>query len=74
MIKDLTININRETREVNLPKSFLGNDGENLQSKLVFKFDDEFIIGQARLEYEMETEDEKSILSLIKKKKAIQHL
>ena len=40
---------------VDLPKQFIAIDGENLQSKLVFSFSDEFVNGQARLEYEMET-------------------
>lgn len=38
---------------VDLNKSVIGNDGENLQGKLVFTFVDEFVNGQARLEYEI---------------------
>ena len=50
-MKDILITINRETRMVNLNKSTIGNDGESLQAKLVFSFEDEFVDGQARLEY-----------------------
>ena len=34
-----------------LNKSTIGNDGESLQAKLIFSFEDEFVDGQARLEY-----------------------
>lgn len=50
-MKDILITINRETRMVNLNKSTIGNDGESLQAKLIFSFEDEFVDGQARLEY-----------------------
>lgn len=36
---------------VNLNKTTIGNDGESLQAKLIFSFDDEFVDGQGRLEY-----------------------
>ena len=36
---------------VSLPESFISVDGENLQSNLIFKFTDEFVNGQGRLEY-----------------------
>lgn len=52
MMKEILINVSKETRMVDLSKSFIGNDGENLQAKLVFTFIDEFVNGQARLEYE----------------------
>lgn len=42
--------INKQTRKVYLSKSVIGNDGENLQDKLVFSFNDEFVNGTARLE------------------------
>lgn len=49
-MKDIKINVSRETRMVNLDKTIIGNDGENLQGNLIFTFD-EFVDGQARLEY-----------------------
>lgn len=52
-MKNLYVNVSRETRMVNLPKQFIAVDGENLQSKLIFTFVDEFVNGQARLEYEI---------------------
>ena len=63
-MKDILITINRETRMVNLNKSTIGNDGESLQAKLVFSFEDEFVDGQARLEY---TIGGKSFYTLLKK-------
>jgi hypothetical protein len=52
-MKEILINVSRETRMVDLNKSVIGNDGENLQGKLIFTFIDEFVDGQARLEYEV---------------------
>ena len=52
-MKEILINVSKETRMVDLNKSVIGNDGENLQGKLVFSFIDEFVEGQARLEYEI---------------------
>lgn len=52
-MKKILINVSKETRMVDLNKSVIGNDGENLQGKLVFTFIDEFVNGQARLEYEI---------------------
>lgn len=49
MMNNINIKINKLTRQVNLSKSVIGNDGENLQEKLVFLFD-EFVNGTARLE------------------------
>lgn len=49
-MKNINVTVNRETRKVTLPKSIIGNDGENLQENLVFSFDDEFVDGQGRLE------------------------
>ena len=63
-MKDILITINRETRMVNLNKSTIGNDGESLQAKLVFSFEDEFVDGQARLEY---TIDGNSHYAMVKK-------
>jgi hypothetical protein len=53
LMKEILINVSKETRMVDLNKSVIGNDGENLQGKLVFTFIDEFVNGQARLEYEI---------------------
>lgn len=50
-MKDILVNISKDTREVNYTKGIIGNDGENLQGNLVFSFKDGFIDGQARLEY-----------------------
>lgn len=50
-MKDIKIKINKATRMVELSKSTIGNDGETLQSRFVFEFEDEFVNGQARLEY-----------------------
>ena len=50
-MENINVKINRETRKiVDLPKSTIGNDGENLQENLVFSFEDEFVDGQGRLE------------------------
>ena len=51
-MNDLIINIEKQTRKVELEQLYLGNDHENLQENLVFQFD-EFVNGQARLEYEI---------------------
>lgn len=48
-MENINIKINKLTRQVNLSKSVIGNDGENLQEKLVFFFDN-FVNGTARLE------------------------
>lgn len=48
-MENINIYINKKTRQVNLSKSVIGNDGENLQENLVFFFD-EFVDGTARLE------------------------
>ena len=49
----MEILVNKKTRKVNGHRTKIGNDGENLQEILVFKFEDEFVDGQARLEYEL---------------------
>lgn len=51
-MKDIEIKISKETRQVELNKYVIGNDGENLQGNLMFTFD-EFVNGQARLEYDI---------------------
>ena len=48
-MENINIKIIKSTRQVNLTKSVIGNDGENLQENLVFSFD-EFVNGTARLE------------------------
>lgn len=54
-MNDIVITINKRTRELTNKKIIkLGVEGENLQDNLIFKFDDEFVDGQARLEYELE--------------------
>ena len=55
-MKDIKIIINKSTRMVKLSKTMIGNDGENLQSNFVFEFEDEFVNGQARLEYIIDSE------------------
>lgn len=50
-MKDIIINVSRETRMVYLTKYTIGNDGENLQGNIIFKFKDSFVNGTARLEY-----------------------
>lgn len=53
MMNDLIINIEKSTRMVILTKTTIGNDFENLQEKLIFKFTDNFVDGQGRLEYKI---------------------
>ena len=62
-MKDIEIKISRETRQVDLSKYVIGNDAENLQGNLVFTFTDEFVKGQARLEYR--TNETEAYLPLI---------
>ena len=64
-MKDLKINVSRETRMVSLPKEFISVDGENLQSNLVFEFSDEFVNGQARLEYKIKNTKNYIILTKV---------
>ena len=59
----LEIKVSRKTRMIDLPKDFTSIDGENLQSKFVFSFSDEFVEGQARLEYEKNGEKNYVILT-----------
>lgn len=51
-MNDLIIKIEKDTRKVILEQIYIGNDHENLQENLIFQFD-EFVNGQARLEYEI---------------------
>ena len=52
-MKDIEIKISQETRMVDLKKTVIGNDAENLQGNLIFSFTDDFVNGTARLEYEI---------------------
>ena len=63
-MRDLLVKINRNNRHVDLSKSTIGNDGENLQGNIVFSFEGEFVNGQARLEYIIE--DDKKYIFLEK--------
>ena len=64
-MKDIQIKISKETRKITeLSRTVIGNDGENLQGKFVFSFDDEFVNGQPRLEYQIE--DTKAYIPLTK--------
>ena len=49
-MENINIIIEKSSRKVNLFKSVIGNDGENLQENFVFSFSDEFVDGQGRLE------------------------
>lgn len=64
MMNEFIVKVEKSTRMVDLPKNVIGNDMENLQEKLIFKFTDEFINGQARLEYK--TGSTKNYIVLLK--------
>lgn len=49
-MENIFATISKQTRKVYLSKSVIGNDGENLQEKFIFSFNDEFVNGTARLE------------------------
>lgn len=55
-MKNIEIKVNRKTSMVYLENTTIGNDGENLQGDIIFSFVDEFVEGQARLEYEIDGE------------------
>ena len=61
----IKIEIERKTRQVNIDKSLLGNDNENLQDNLEFSFLDEFVNGQARLELKFK-DNQKTFITLEK--------
>ena len=44
------VSVNKLSRTVKSPKTYIGVDGENLQEEMIFKFEDEFVDGDARLE------------------------
>lgn len=56
MMENIKIKINKKSRMVDFTKRIIGNDMENLQANLVFEFEDEFVNGSARLEYELNYE------------------
>lgn len=62
MKKDIEIKISRITRSVDLSTKSIGNDGENLQGNLVISFVDEFVNGQARLEYRIDNDEKRYII------------
>ena len=62
-MEKLEIKVSKKTRMVELPKQFISVEGENLQNKLVFSFIDEFVNGQARLEYKIKGEKKYIILN-----------
>lgn len=55
-MNDLLIKVSKRSRLIDLDHSTLGIVGENLQEKLIFTFQDEFVDGMARLEYELDGE------------------
>lgn len=59
-MKNIEIKITKSTRYVDFENNNdkVGNIGENLQSMLVFSFTDEFVNGQARLEYTINGENQ----------------
>ena len=56
-MEDINVKISKESRMVDLSKSKIGNEAENLQGNLVFSFKDEFVNGQARLELTIDGQD-----------------
>lgn len=64
-MKNIEIKVSKTSRMVYLKNGNIGNDGENLQGKLVFSFQDKFVDGQARLEYEIDGEKYFAILTKV---------
>ena len=60
-MKNIEIKINKQTRMVKLSKTTIGNEGESQQYNLNFTFEDEFVDGQARLEYQIEGQEKQWI-------------
>ena len=69
-MENINILIHKATRQVDLSKSVIGNDGENLQENLVFSFDD-FVNGMGRLEI-IKPDKTKSYLMLEKEEETYQ--
>ena len=53
-MKNINIKVDRQTSMVYLNTNIIGNDGENLQGDIIFSFENGFVNGQARLEYEID--------------------
>lgn len=49
-MNNIIVTVNKKDRTVISPKTYIGVTGENLQEKLIFEFEDEFVDGVARLE------------------------
>jgi hypothetical protein len=66
-MKNIEIKITKSTRYVDIENETqkVGNEGENLQSNLIFSFTDSFVDGQARLEYTIDGESRYAILNKI---------
>ena len=67
MMKNIEIKITKSTRYVDIENETqkVGNEGENLQTNLIFSFTDSFVEGQARLEYIIDGESRYVILDKI---------
>lgn len=63
-MKDLIINVNTNTRELERNKDFIGVSGENLYGNIIVKFAGEFIDGTAY--FEVEVNDEKYFIEMQK--------
>ena len=50
-MSDIVVKIHKATRTATPNHNVLGNDNENLQGNIIFEFVDEYVSGQARLEY-----------------------
>lgn len=48
--KNVEISVNSKTRQTFFEDNFLGLTGENLQGYVIFKFQDEFVVGVPRVE------------------------
>ena len=53
-MKNINIKVDRQTSMVYLNTNIIGNDGENLQGDIIFSFENGFVNGQARFEYEID--------------------
>lgn len=62
MSNDIIVKIHRATRTVTMENNVIGNDSENLQGNIVFKFVDSYVDGQGRLEYSINGEKQYLVL------------
>lgn len=62
-MEDIQIKVSKETRVAVVDEYCIGNDGENLQAKLVFSFVDQFVDGVARLEYKVKNKEYYAMLT-----------